>query len=104
MDDRETIARFAERYRRRLAATILPYWLARSRDDSHGGYLLQDDVRRSWVRRAGRLVAMGPRPPLPDDKQLVDQARLLWVFSHAHRKGLGNGETCLRAATVGYQF
>jgi mannobiose 2-epimerase len=104
MDDRETIARFAERYRRRLPGTILPYWLARSRDDSHGGYLLQDDVRRSWVRRAGRLVAMGPRPPLPDDKQLVDQARLLWVFSHAHRKGLGNGETCLRAATVGYQF
>ena len=104
MDVHDTIARYASRTRRRLPDTIVRYWLARTRDDVDGGYLLQTDVQRTWMRRAGRRVLKGPRPPLADDKQLVDQARLLWVFSHAHREGFGSGEACLHAASRGYEF
>jgi mannobiose 2-epimerase len=103
-DAHRTIISHATRSRRRLRDRTLPYWLAVSRDDIHGGYLLRHDVPRKWWRRAGRRVLKGPLPPHPDDKQLVDQARLLWVFSHGHRKGFDKGHRCLRAASRGYRF
>ena len=103
MDARETVARHAALAERRLPATILPYWL-RSVDEEHGGYRLHDDVLRSWPRRAGRLLRRRSAPPGPDDKQLVDQARLVWVCAHAHRKGLVDGDVALRAASSGYEF
>jgi mannose/cellobiose epimerase-like protein (N-acyl-D-glucosamine 2-epimerase family) len=103
-DPHATIERHAARYRRRLPETMLPYWLAVSRDDDAGGYLLHDDVLRSPIRRVGRVVLQGRRPRQPDDKQLVTQARLLWVFSLAQRKGFGEGTVYLDAATRGYWF
>ncbi len=103
MNAREEITQHAVRSARRLPETILPYWLARSRDDSDGGYLLRADIRRSWLRRAARRVRSG-RPPLPGEKQVVDQARLLWVFSTAHRRGFGGHDEYLQAASRGYDF
>jgi mannobiose 2-epimerase len=103
-DPYTTIARHASRARRRLPETMLPYWHAVSRDDEIGGYLLHDDVKRSPIRRAGRALLRGRRPHEPDDKQLVSQARLVWVFSHAHRKGFGDGPVYLDAATRGHRF
>ena len=41
-------------------------WWARTLDRRHGGYLLS-----------------------PGEKQLATQSRMVWVFSHAHRRGLG---------------
>jgi mannose/cellobiose epimerase-like protein (N-acyl-D-glucosamine 2-epimerase family) len=103
-DPHATIARHAADARRRLPETMLPYWLAVSRDDEAGGYLLHDDVRRNPIRRVGRVLLQGARPRPSDDKQLVTQARLLWVFSHAHQKGFDDGTVYVDAATRGYRF
>lgn len=102
MDPHIEITRAAARWQQRLRDTVLPYWLGLT-DERFGGYRMPDDVLRSWARRAGRRVLRGPREPQPDDKQLVDQARLVWLLAHAHRAGYGNGEY-LAGATSGYDF
>jgi len=56
------------------------------------------------VRRAGRFLVKGPRAAPSDDKQLVTQARLVWVFAHAHRVGFDHGTTYLDAAEQGRRF
>ena len=55
----------------------LPWWSQRV-DERHGGYLLA-----------------------PHEKQLATQSRMVWAFSHAHRKGLGD---YLDAAERGVDF
>ena len=104
MDAGDTIAAYAQLVRDRLPATILPYWLRVSRDDVAGGYLLRDDFMSSPVRRAGRVVLRHRRPMSRDDKHLVSQARLVWVFAHAHRHGYGDGTVYLDAARRGQEF
>ena len=85
-----TLAERAAAYSDQLSGKILPYWFDTTIDRSHGGYLLGDDGR-------GRAVAR--------EKQLVGQARLVWTFSHVHRKGFRTpGRNYLRAAEIGYQF
>ncbi|MGH9049300.1 MAG: AGE family epimerase/isomerase [Acidimicrobiia bacterium] len=83
----------------------MPYWHDLTRDDVHGGYLVASDVRRTpWRRWARRLARRNSPAPLPG-KQLVAQSRLVWLFSHAHRKGLGQrGLGYLAAAATGYRF
>lgn len=49
-----------------LRTKALPWW-ARRVDARNGGYLLS-----------------------PSEKQLATQSRMIWVFSHAHRKGFGD--------------
>jgi mannobiose 2-epimerase len=98
-----TIREHASRARERLPASMLPYWLAASRDDEAGGFLLHDDVLRRPARRIGRAVLKGWRVRPSDDKQLVTQARLVWVFARAHRAGYGDG-VYLDAAGRGRQF
>jgi len=87
----------AARYREALRSRILPYWLESTRDSEFGGYRLCDDAVSG--------------PCTPTEKQLVSQARMVWGFSLAHRKGLGtpaNGTTARRdylaAATSGVKF
>jgi mannobiose 2-epimerase len=80
----------AAAYSTRLSEKILPYWYDTTPDRSHGGYLLADDGR-------GRRVAR--------EKQLVGQARLIWTFSHVHRKGFSTpARNYLQAAETGYRF
>jgi len=102
VDARAAIAEQARLTRQRLTASILPYWLERSRDDAHGGFLLPDDVVRGTVRRTTRRLLRGALPSATH-KQLVTQARLVWVFSHAHVHGLDDGGS-LEAARRGYEF
>jgi mannobiose 2-epimerase len=79
---------------------MLPYWAERSHDDA-GGYLVVDDLRPSRWRRPLRRRARPRTPP----KQLVSQARFLWTFSHAHRKGFVHEAFDYRAAAErGYRF
>ena len=77
--------------RQQLVEKIMPYWYDTAVDKRYGGYLLADDT----VRGIGQAT----------EKQLVTQARMVWGFSHAHLKGLGDGKRdYLGAAKQGYQF
>ncbi len=51
---------------------------------------------RELLRRAA--------PSAPDEKQLVAHARLVWMFSLAHRKGYDTAGEYLTAAGHGYRF
>lgn len=104
MEPLATIAHHARLTRQRLPSTMLPYWLEVSRDDEAGGFLLHDDVLRSPVRRMGRTFVRGRRSAASDDKQLVTQARLVWVFARAHCRGYGAGDEYLVAARRGHRF
>jgi mannobiose 2-epimerase len=82
---------YAREIRRELIEKIMPYWYDTTVDWKEGGYLLADDA----VRKA----------PPASEKQLVTQSRMIWGFSHAHRKGLGDGKRdYLKAAQNGYRF
>jgi len=73
-----------------LSGQVMPYWFDTAQDKEHGGYLLADDLK-------GRGVAK--------EKQLVSQARMVWGFSHAHRKGFSDGRrNYLKAAEQGRRF
>ena len=104
MDAHATLVAYGRRTRERLPATILPYWLRASRDDTCGGFRLPDDVVRGPVRRVGRVLVGGRRPAPNEDKHLVTQARLVWVFAHAHRHGLGATSELLDASRSGHAF
>jgi len=87
-----------------LPTTIFPYWLRISRDDVAGGYRLRDDIMRSPVRAAARSLRHGRRPSPPEEKELVSQARLVWVFAHGHRREHDDGTALLDASHRGRQF
>ena len=71
------IATYAARLEEQLRTKALPWWSERV-DARHGGYLLS-----------------------PSEKQLATQSRMVWAFSHAHRKGFGD---YLAAAEQGVAF
>ncbi|HYB41666.1 MAG TPA: AGE family epimerase/isomerase [Candidatus Methylomirabilis sp.] len=86
----ERLSAHARSLRAELVAKVLPYWFDTAQDPRHGGFLLADDL-------GGRRVAT--------DKQIVSQARMVWGFSHAHRKGFSDARrSYLTAATRGYHF
>ena len=86
----DTLPVRAAAYSVQLSDKILPYWFDTTIDRSRGGYLLADDGRSRRVAR---------------EKQLVGQARLVWTFSHVHRKGFSTPtRNYLQAAEVGYRF
>src|SRR6266436_10410817 len=73
-----------------LSGQVMPYWFDTAQDKEHGGYVLADDLK-------GRGVAK--------EKQIVSQARMVWGFSHAHRKGLSDDRrNYLKAAEQGRRF
>jgi mannobiose 2-epimerase len=68
----------------------MPYWYDTAQDRTNGGYILSDSIRKK-------------RPAT--EKQIVTQSRLLWTFSHVHRKGYSTAQRdYLRAAEHGYDF
>src|SRR6476620_12440765 len=76
--------------RQDLVEKILPYWYDTTLDRTRGGYILSDDVQK---KRAAT------------EKQIVTQSRLIWTFSHVHRKGYSNAQrNYLKAAEHGYRF
>ena len=81
----------ARDFKTQLAERILPYWFNTAQDASNGGYLLSDD------RVQGRTT--------PKEKAIVTQARTVWTFSLAHRKGFSDARRdYLKAAAQGYRF
>ncbi len=87
----EPLAEQARAFRRQLIEQVMPYWHDRCVDARYGGYVLADDGKGG----GGAAV----------DKQLVGQSRMIWGFSHAHLKRLGDGRRdYLLAAKKGYLF
>ncbi len=66
----------AESVRRDLGKRVLPYWHDTAVDWIGGGYALNDDAVRGRAK--------------PLEKQIVTQARMVWGFSLAFRKGLSD--------------
>ena len=84
-------AQYAAELKDQLVHKILPYWYDTAIDRTNGGYVLSDDAAR--------------KAPSATEKQLVTQSRMIWGFSHAHLKGLGDGKhDYLKAAEQGYHF
>ncbi len=87
----QTRADYAQRLHRQLVQQILPYWYDTAIDWTNGGYVLSDSA--------------GRKAPPATEKQIVTQARMVWGFSHARRKSLGDGKRdYLKAAEQGYRF
>ena len=87
---KERFTGWARRMKSDLQTKIFPYWHDTAVDRLNGGYLLADS-------NLGRGTAT--------DKMLVTQARMVWGFSHAHIKGLGDPQRdYLDDARLGYEF
>lgn len=85
-----------------LREHFLPYWY-RTCDGARGGYTL-DDRHRTVAEKTLRLMRRKIMRPLVD-KIIVSQARLVYVFSLAHRLGYGTAQrNYLQAADQGYRF
>ena len=81
----------ARLFKDQLAGKIMPYWFDTAIDRTNGGYVLSDDG-------TGKATSA-------KEKQLVTQARMIWGFAHAHRKGLSTPKrNYLKAAEQGYRF
>ncbi len=85
------LAQRAREFKTQLAEKILPYWFDTAQDTANGGCLLSDDLVK------GRTT--------PKEKAIVTQARMIWTFSLAHRKGFSDARRdYLKAAAQGYRF
>jgi mannobiose 2-epimerase len=84
------LVQLAAEVRSDLAGRVLPWWIENTIDPT-GGYALAHDARK------------GRTPPY--EKQVVSQARMVWGFSLAHRRGLGSSvRDYLSAARHGVDF
>lgn len=87
--DAAPLADHARQFQAQLKERIMPYWLE-TVDQANGGYLLADDAKGKSTAR---------------DKSLVSQSRMVWGFSHAQLKGLGDANhNYLQAAASGRKF
>lgn len=71
-----------------LRENILPFWLEKTVDRDHGGFLLNHDSNGSW---------MGP-----NDKACIPQSRMVWFFSRVFRAA--QCPDCLAVAEQGVRF
>ena len=71
-----------------LVQKLLPFWLDRSRDTKHGGFITHFDRHGSDTGQ--------------DEKSLIAQARMLFTFSSAFRAGYG--DACKEYAEHGLEF
>jgi len=93
-----------------LRNRVLPYWL-RSTVGSFGGYQVFD-IGESWVKNGlslrhsiNSLRAWRSSRHLSHVRSIVAQARILWVFSLAHRLGYSTAKhDYLSAATHGFSY
>lgn len=87
-----------------LSERMLPYW--RQTVDSRGGYRVYDPGDRSWRAQLRYMIkGESDRDRNESLRGVVSQARLLWVFSHAHLLGYSSvAHDYLKAATHGYSY
>lgn len=87
-----------------LRERMLPYWHATV--DSRGGYRVYDPGDRSWRTQVKSIIHRNnDRSQNESVRGLVSQARLLWVFSHAHLLGYSTSQhDYLKSAAHGYSY
>ena len=87
-----------------LKDRMLPYW-HNTTVNPRGGYRVYDPGDRSW-RAQIRSVRNGrTNRQLENMRGVISQARLLWVFSHAHILGYSTPQhDYLKAAAHGYSY
>ncbi len=78
-----------EECKHHLTGELLPFWLARCKDDQHGGFITHFD-------RDGQDSG-------EDEKSLIAQTRTIYAMAAAHRAGYGDGR-CGRLAKEGVDF
>ncbi|RME95644.1 MAG: hypothetical protein D6766_02720 [Verrucomicrobia bacterium] len=87
----DALAAHARFFEEQLRSQVMPYWYDTAVDWQRGGYVLADDGRD------GRDEAT--------EKQIVTQARMVWGFALAHRRGWSTAaRDYLKAAENGYRF
>ena len=92
-------------WRELLTERMLPYWLDTT-VNSRGGYRVYDPGDRSLGAQL-RSVINGRSTRIQNEnlRGVVSQARLLWVFSHAHILGYSTLQhDYLKAAAHGYSY
>ncbi|MDQ3252329.1 MAG: AGE family epimerase/isomerase [Acidobacteriota bacterium] len=89
-NDRANIKSYIPKLERILNENIAPFWLDKSLDHKHGGY----------------IINFGPKsePKGAGTKMIVSQARTVWLFSRMARAGYGDRKKNLAAADLGYRF
>ena len=88
-----------------LRDRMLPYWHDTT-VSSRGGYKVHDPGDRSW-RAQIRSMISGRNHSSQNEtlRGVISQARLLWVFSHAHLLGYSTPQrNYLEAAAHGYSY
>jgi mannobiose 2-epimerase len=87
-----------------LKDRMLPYW-HNTTVNSRGGYRVYDPGERSWRAQIRSLIKSKNDTQNQTMRGLVSQARLLWVFSHAHLLGYSTPEhDYLNRAAHGYSY
>ncbi|MDF9799554.1 mannose/cellobiose epimerase-like protein (N-acyl-D-glucosamine 2-epimerase family) [Catalinimonas alkaloidigena] len=85
----QQIQDFLQEAEQHLKQELLPFWLDRSKDEEHGGFITHFD-------KDGKDAET-------DEKSLIAQTRCVYTFSSAHRAGYGEGK-CLEYARHGVDF
>jgi mannose 2-epimerase len=88
-----------------LTERTLPYW-HKTTINSLGGYRVYDPGDRSWRAQLRSVIdGRNDRSQNENVRGLISQARLLWVFSHAHLLGYSTSQhDYLKAATHGFSY
>jgi mannobiose 2-epimerase len=87
-----------------LKDRMLPYW-HKTTVDARGGYRVYDPGDRSWRAQIQSLIKGRNHTQHESLRGLISQARLLWVFSHAHLLGYSTPQhDYLKAAAHGYAY
>ncbi|MEK6477171.1 AGE family epimerase/isomerase [Catalinimonas sp. 4WD22] len=87
--NQQQIQGFLQEAEQHLKQELLPFWLDRSKDEQHGGFITHFD-------KDGKDAGT-------DEKSLIAQTRCVYTFSSAHRAGYGEGK-CLEYARHGVDF
>ena len=97
-------SRVAHEWNALLKDRMLPYW-HKTTVDSRGGYRVYDPGDQSWRAQIQSLIKGRNHTQHESLRGLISQARLLWVFSHAHLLGYSTPQhDYLKAAAHGYSY
>ena len=87
-----------------LRDRMLPYWY-NTTVNSRGGYRVYDPGERSWRAQIRSFIKSKDQIQNETLRGVISQARLIWVFSHAHLLGYGTSKhDYLKAAAHGYSY
>ena len=73
----DALSRLRDEAHHHLTTELLPFWVARARDDAHGGFITHFDQHGHDTGE--------------DEKSLIAQTRSVYTYASAHRAGYGGG-------------